>query len=225
MTAIDAVISRALATIKKPLPAPVPGEAEIAAAAESMVGTGYMPYDHTAFKKLAEWLAGAPTVGLLLSGPAGTGKTLAVRSLLKPRRLPSAADIVTAYRASQEYGDAFWYQAWGLYDSEQTAAVAVDDLGQEPVCVSFGQREDVLARVLCRRYEAWQRDRRHVTHVTTNLRPAELDARYGRRVTDRLREMCRLIEFTGTSKRAPGGSRRVVAEGEARRPGRTGPAR
>lgn len=201
MDRLTAIIDAALREAKAPPHGrPEPSEEAIAAAAERMVGVGYMPYEDAAFRKLARYMASPDGRGLLLSGPCGTGKTVFVERLLAPAFFPTAAKVAGLYRKHQAYNHAFWHEAFGCWDSE-LRRLCIDDLGQEPVVVSYGQREEVLDRVICEAHCAWIHGAGTRIVITTNLTPAEIDARYGRRVTDRLREACVLVEFKGASNR------------------------
>lgn len=160
----------------------------------------------SAYSQAVAWLvgrfAGTERRGLVLYGPSGTGKTMLAR--LIGDRLLSAARIVEMYR-EHDYGEVFSELVYGIRVDgklrEGPTRLAIDDLGQEPQAVSYGQRDEVLGRVLCERYEHWQRTGVR-TVVTTNCTPKEVEVRYGRRVLDRLTEMCVAIEFAGKSARA-----------------------
>lgn len=188
-------------------PAPwQPTDEQAVGAAAAMAKTGYLPYDREAYEALARWLAtleaGHQRQGLLLTGRAGCGKTMFVKAVVRPSRLLSAAEIVNAYRDRQGLDSSFWYAVARVYDGEVDAAttIAVDDLGQEPLCMLYGQRVEVLDDVLCAVYRAWQKSGTLLV-ATSNLTIQELDKRYGRRITDRLREMCQAIEIKGGSRR------------------------
>jgi hypothetical protein len=207
MKTLDDVINASLAELKAAsAPEARPPESERAAAGARLLAAGYRPFDRVAFAALCDWLAGAwhdadrRRKGLWLFGKAGTGKTLFCR-LFVGEPVPASV-IVNAYRERRSYDDGFWHAVCGVWDGDQSACrhLCIDDLGQEPACVSFGQREEVLDYVLTLRHGAWQR---HgvLTSVTSNLDPAALDRRYGRRITDRLREMCVPVEFRGESNR------------------------
>ena len=201
MDRLTAIMDAALREAKEAeLTRPEPSAEAVEDAAEALVRADYLPYDYDAFRKLARYMADPAGRGLLLSGPAGTGKTLFVARVLGHPGFPTAATLVSLYRKHQDYSHAFWHEAFGFWDSE-VGTVCIDDLGQEPVAMLFGQREEVLDRVMCEAYLAWKRDGRNRLYITTNLTPAEIDARYGRRVTDRLREACVLVEFKGASNR------------------------
>jgi hypothetical protein len=121
-------------------------------------------------------------------------------------RIAFSGDVVSAYKREQDYTEAFWSAVcasepawWGRGDKPE--CLYVDDVGQEPVCMSYGERTEVLDAFFCRVYRGWQ-DHGVLLHFTSNLTPAEMDARYGRRVTDRLREMCYCLELNGGSLRS-----------------------
>jgi len=204
-TSLTEVIARALAQmdgaqVAKSEPEP-PSQERLADAGQLMVDRGYLPHDVEAFAKLSEWIAGDRKRGLCLSGPVGTGKTHFIVSVLRSFRSATAAQIVSIHREWQEYNDSFWHAAFGFWDSEQGQRVAIDDLGQEPQSVVYGQRDEVMSRVLDDRYLAWQKDHDTLTVITTNLAPNEIVQRYGARIGDRLAEMCVFVQFTGESQR------------------------
>lgn len=193
------------------IPAAEPPAEAVAAAAEWLIGKGYLPHDQQAFAALATFLArrkagGSHRLrGLWMFGPAGTGKTffLTVAGLSNNDSVVSAYDVVSAYKQHEEGGDEFWRAAVGQaphWWSHGPARFYLDDVGQEPVCVNYGERLEVLDMVLSRLYTAWKADG-CLLHLSTNLTPDGLDTRYGRRFTDRLREMCYCIEIKGGSRR------------------------
>lgn len=65
-----------------------------------------------------------------------------------------------------------------------------DDLGVEALGVNFGQRENVMARVIQERY-----DRNGITFLTTNLTFKGIQDAYGERVASRLAEMCSWLDM------------------------------
>lgn len=77
--------------------------------------------------------------------------------------------------------------------------VCFDDLGTEvSPSKAYGQEKNVLSEILMNRYE--NRIPYNLTHITTNLSAGDLEAKYGIRVRDRLREMCNLITFDKKAK-------------------------
>jgi hypothetical protein len=206
----DALIARLAARATAPdRTATEPPAAESSATAGTMMTRAEYSRDicPTAYDQLSAWLAertaGTMHRGLWLWGPAGLGKSLFLASVLGLRPL-TAAQIVDCYREYGGYDARFAERVYGSFNDANVRIVpqplTIDDLGQEPLSVLFGVREEVLCRVLCDRYEHWQRHAVR-TYITTNQTPEQIDARYGRRVTDRLTEMCVAVEFAGKSAR------------------------
>ena len=200
MTLLEQLVENALANAEAARrPTRAPTEEDLGAAAVRILNRGWLPVDRDAFRQLCAYMAGPRRLGLLLTGAPGLGKTFFMERVLGLRPV-RARDVVAAYTQAQGYNAAFWYDVFGAWDSEQCDRAVVDDLGEEPECVLYGQREEVLANVICTRYVAWQRSGARL-FVTTNLSARDLDQRYGTRVLDRLREMCFPVVLSGKSNR------------------------
>lgn len=207
MESINAHIDKLFQDYHTETPEFKPTEAQILEIINGLAVYGYLPKDRASFIKLATWQAANITClnpkrkGLLLTGKAGTGKTLFIKSL-NLERYPTASELCEIYREQGgEYNNTFWRKACGCWDSESWAkSMAIDDLGQEATVNHFGTKSEIMDAVICQRYRDWQR-KNVITAITTNLTPDELDKRYGRRITDRLREMCELIKIDGGSNR------------------------
>jgi DNA replication protein DnaC len=204
---LAAMVDRVTAEAAAPPPPPPrePTAVEIEAAMFAMTDRGYRPVCRAAWIALAQWAAarhaGLTARGLLLWGPAGLGKTHYLRTMLPAIRMATAPDVVRFWHESDGALEVTLWKAWRYGEEfDLQHPVCLDDLGQEPMSVSYGQREEFADRLLSRRYEAFKRNGVR-TYVTTNLTPAALEARYGRRVTDRLAEMCAWVEFAGKSAR------------------------
>ncbi len=125
---------------------------------------------------------------LVLSGPVGSGKTVAAVWLaLRLPRLPifvRASELAVASRYGGERNE--WFDAMSLI---------VDDLGAEHVTEkgAFIADIDQLA-------DTFYADRRHLV-ITTNATAKIFAERYGQRVADRLRESGTWIPVVGDSRR------------------------
>jgi hypothetical protein len=68
----------------------------------------------------------------------------------------------------------------------------IDEVGDEPVGVHFGNRIEVLEIVLLERYNLWQK-KGTKTHFTTNLNKEMLANKYGSRFASRMNEMYNFV--------------------------------
>ena len=185
----------------------IPSDDDVCTALQAMLSSGYEPtFDPTATRVLATWYAAhcveRARRGLLLYGQPGTGKTFFL-SKFSGTRLRQAVWFVDLWK-SHNWGEYFNEIAYGIWDEGKIHVgpvdLAIDDLSQEPVGIAYGAREEVMERVLCDRYRHWHKNGAK-TFITSNRSMDELQSRYGRRIMDRLGEMCLLVEFTGKSAR------------------------
>jgi DNA replication protein DnaC len=203
---LEQLMSDALKRINEPVLRKEPSEADILKEGQRLISAGYMPYDKGAFTKLCNYLAAPNDMGLFLTGKAGTGKTFLFEKRFPKVRSCSATKIEQAWKVYSDLNADFWYDTFGCFlsfDQSRYIDLIVDDLGQEPITKNYGQTSESIERFICHRYQEWQKYR-VLSHFTSNLSPVELDKRYGRRVTDRLSEMCAIIEIKGISNRKAG---------------------
>ena len=164
--------------------------------ASSMAKRGYR-FNAESLDALRLYMAG---YGLFVYGDVGTGKTMFFRLMRNHEQksiyIFSMHNILG--RTEVEIRE--------LMDSLAGQEVLLDDVGAEPKFNNYGVRFDILAYILERRMESRMR-----THLTTNLSKGEIGDRYGKRVIDRIAEMCRSVEFSGKSQRSPKVNREVVA--------------
>lgn len=182
-------------------------EQEITEVQGNLAAAGYEKgYDAKAHRELAEYccrLEKKDARGLFLFGHCGTGKTLFMQRFIRERLL-TATDIMGGYLKSgltQEWEE--WVHGHYIDEAVRLPVkpLVIDDLGAEPTCRRFGETREILEHVLSARYLYWK-DNGVKTYVTSNLTGQQLDDKYGRRITDRLREMCFVIKFDGKSARA-----------------------
>ena len=182
-----------------------------AAAVEKLQGLmetrdGYFrKYAPNAHARCAEYLirrkAGDPR-GLFLVGACGLGKSRFCQDYLGAK-IRTAGDIVKRY-IEIGWGDNFAEWVHGTYNELQLKIPAeelvIDELGWEPVAKRYGETSELLADIIGERYAIWQ-THGIKTYIVTNLEPKQVEERYGRRITDRINEMCIGVQFKGTSAR------------------------
>jgi DNA replication protein DnaC len=127
--------------------------------------------------------------GLILMGNFGSGKTTLLDlcsqwvkrfNNLKRKgfRMVSSHDVVSDYEGKGNEGiEKYFVGHW-----------AFDDLGTEEVAKYYGKTEDVMKRVLEKRYILLSSNGL-MTHLTTNHSLKELSERYGARMESRFNEM------------------------------------
>ena len=145
---------------------------------------GYEPSD-ALVEAVRDYLSG---YSLLLTGPAGVGKTFLMQCLGVRRY--SAESII-------DYGLAR-IRDW--YDWTDGHDICIDDVGSERMVAEYGAKDEVLRAVIAHRSDR-QRGKRGKTHVTTNLTAEQISARYGDRILSRLMGMCKAHALTGPSRR------------------------
>lgn len=150
----------------------------------------------------AHFLTSGEKFGLVICGAPGNGKTTLMRSIQK---------LINTFQLDDRYGetltmrmkmakDIVWLAKTDLkaYNSLcETQALAIDDLGEEPVEVlDYGNVINPIIDLLSRRY-----DKQLLTLVTTNTPNDKIRERYGDRIADRFNEMMQVIIFTNPSYR------------------------
>lgn len=131
--------------------------------------------------------------GIILSGGCGNGKT----TLMNAFRAVSKSYGMYAFGTSATSIVSYVRNGGALDDMMCERMLCIDDLGNEPSeLLHYGNVLTPLRDILEYRYE-----RRLFTFVTTNLGAADIEARYGKRVRDRCREMFFNIRFGGGSFR------------------------
>lgn len=148
--------------------------------------------------------------GILMQGNVGCGKTTIMKLFARNKRrcydylqCTNVADLferdgaealeILSHNRQDVRGAQNFYQ--------ETIGRCYDDLGVEDIKQHYGNKKNVMAEILFNRYHYGQRVPKDSTHLTTNLTLEEIEARYGSRVYDRLREMFNIVVLPGGSRR------------------------
>ncbi len=160
---------------------------------ESLFSSTFKEIDRTItrFEMLPEyieilnWMINTKGKGLALFGSVGRGKTV-INSFILP---------VLFY---QQYGKLLTPQiAEGLTrDSLNKWAYNIDDIGTESIVNEYGTKTDMVSYAI--------NDAEHFLKplfLTSNLTKDELVQRYGIKIYDRIKRLCKIVIFTGKSLR------------------------
>ena len=141
---------------------------------------------------VAAWmLAEKRKPGLMIVGDVGTGKTTLMKAVVrtfadykKRAEMLSACDIrdyAVNRDTAGEYGRLKKY----------VPILAIDDLGTEGATFKdYGNALHPMAELIAARY-----DNNAPTFITTNLTMTDISEQYGKRMRDRLAEMCHVVRF------------------------------
>lgn len=145
---------------------------------------------HDKINRIARWLFASKQRGLILMGSMGNGKSTMLRIIDRLFKSTStfgdAQDIFEHFKRSQ-----------GSMRYWDEPLLLIDDMGIEPVrCLVYGEEYYPISRLLLHRY-----DKQLTTIVATNLGIDEIQARYGDRIVDRMKEMFNVIKYENESYR------------------------
>lgn len=140
--------------------------------------------------------------GIFLRGPVGCGKT-ALMTLMKFVPAPEHNYVMKPCRDislqfSQEGYSVVSNYSTLSFNSQRPRSYCFDDLGAERSLKYYGNECNVMTEILMSRYDLF-RSCGMITHITSNLTAAELEAHYSDRVRSRVREMCNQISFDAAS--------------------------
>lgn len=185
--------------------------AAMKAEVESRGGTLQMDNDtRSHILAAANWLINPhSTPGLLLCGLCGNGKTTLAKAIARliqytteqemgysdrlSMRLYTAKQICRMCAAGEKFKEQ--YNEYNRLFQEQM--LIIDDLGEEPQEVMvYGMIHTPIIDLIGERYAT-----RKMTIITTNLEPKSIQAKYGERIRDRLRELLTSITFSNDSYR------------------------
>ncbi len=151
------------------------------------------------YDEIIDWMTGNQGKGLLLMGDVGRGKTNIIVGVI-PYLLRLQSIHVRPVHA-QDFNQPAKTQLSGVPESNLEYLLKIrypiiDDLGTEVMHNNFGTKSEAFTAII----NAAERINKPM-FITTNLTVEQLLDRYGDRTLDRLRHLCRVIQFSGESLR------------------------
>ena len=140
------------------------------------------------YNDVTDWLADNQGLGLLCAGNVGRGKTVLCSKVIPCLLHACLHRIVTPFTA-RELGQ-------NIDRALQSHLLSIDDIGTESETVRYGNHIMAVPLIV----DNVER-RGGLLIMTTNLGYDELQAKYGLRTTDRIRALCKVVNFAGTSLR------------------------
>lgn len=140
------------------------------------------------YDAVADWLTSNDGRGLLCAGNVGRGKTVLCAKVIPCVLHACLHRIVTPFTA-RELGQ-------NIDKALQSHLILIDDIGTESETVRYGNHIMAVPLIV----DDMER-RGGLLIMTTNLGYDELQAKYGLRTTDRIRALCKVVNFAGTSLR------------------------
>lgn len=172
----------------------------------------YVENDALSFslRKVSDWLEDEQsTIGLLLAGMPGNGKTTSIKAIREMVFCSNKPDPVALdYFGNPDSASLQFYSAIDLCELSKDSPdhfrklkrcglLAIDDFGTEPAeIMSYGNVTTPLTDLLYHRY-----DEGLFTIVSTNLTPRNIKERYGERISDRFADMMTVVRFPDISFR------------------------
>jgi len=149
--------------------------------------------------------------GIMLSGPVGIGKTELLRLFNKNKRqsfhLISVFDIEKdCLKNGVERYETYTGMVPGCGSTpasfyQKSVGWAFDDIGRESMIFDFGNKSDVVSRIIQTRYLNKNKIPFSTLHLTTNLTSDEIETRYEYAVKSRLREIFNYFQMDGEDRR------------------------
>ena len=136
--------------------------------------------------------------GILLSGPAGCGKTALFYLIQSFFKSKYSYLIVPCRNISHEFGH-IGFEALNHYKSKSALQSKItifcfDGLGSEQQINHYGNECNVMAEIILSRYESFI-ENGTLTHVTTSLVIPKIEEGYGADLKTKMLRMFNVIEF------------------------------
>lgn len=136
------------------------------------------------YKEVVNWMVDTQGKGLLLGGDNGRGKSAILGGVIPLIFLAKFNKIVNTMPATE------------LHKVKAKWCISIDDVGTEPIVNDYGTKIDAVQLAV-----SHAEDRIKLLFISSNLDKNDLINRYGIRVWDRIRRLCKPVIFRGESLR------------------------
>lgn len=147
----------------------------------------------------------------LHSKERGTGKTVLMELFTQNKKncfaVVSTAKITSFFEADgdiilKRFSAPWQAEKVSMYFYQSPVGICFDDLGDEEIKRHYGNKENVMGRILTNLYSDFpDKSAFKFFHLTTNLTGQEIEESYDKRVRSRMREMFNWIELPGKDRR------------------------
>lgn len=141
------------------------------------------------YDRVAEWLSDNHGKGLLLFGSCGRGKSLLVRYAIPMLIRAFCHRIVSVVDCGSNQGS--------IDEILRRKLISLDDIGVEVDRVDYGTRRNIVVEAINKA----QDDTGTMLIISSNLSAEAIRDRYGDRILDRIKYLCRRVAFNGKSLR------------------------
>lgn len=150
----------------------------------------------TMISGISPWLTQSRYNGLLMRGSCGVGKSTMMRAIMDVFYI--CEGLCTREVTANDAVNMSVNDPKGFKDLCECSMLAIDDLGTEaPTIKSYGNELSPMVELLTQRHRQLR-----FTIITTNLivdneGVDQLSERYGKRILDRLTELCAFVSYNG----------------------------
>ena len=136
------------------------------------------------------WLKGNNQSGLIIMGSCGLGKSMIAKYIIPYIVMKVYGRIFKVVNASEISNKKT------LEDILENRLIVLDDIGTEEMIMEYGNRIDPIPIIVDRAEKEGK-----LLIITTNLTPSQIKDRYGDRIADRIRYLCKQVAIKGESYR------------------------
>lgn len=143
--------------------------------------------------------------GIFLLGGVGTGKSLIFKVFKEYTKTVLRCNSYLNFSSKQIIDNVnvngIEYLSSINFVNNNPTTIYIDDIASgNEIVTNYGTKINVIESLLGLRYDIFSKYKK-LTHLSSNIYPKELKEIYGSRITDRLKEMCNIVELSGDSFR------------------------